>query len=177
MPPPPLRFDLLPRHPRRGLKPALVGLIVAAMAAVAVWLQPRQAELADLRDAIDQARAQQQAAHSPASPTVPPAAWQTAAAQDGRLFALALEPRLLEIERCADARATVTRIVHDELVGVTSIELALTSADDVAELVSCLNTGADSARRWRLVGVETQIADAVAPAADQRGQRVTLRRD
>jgi len=175
MPPPPLRFDLLPRRPRRGLKPALFGLVVAAMAAVAVWLQPRQAELADLRDAINQARVQQQAALSSASPTVPPAAWQTAAVQDGRLFALALEPRLLEIERCADARATVTRIVHDELAGIASIELVTAAADDVAELVSCLNTGDHGAHRWRLTGVEAQQSPAAGTA--NAPQRVVLRRD
>jgi len=175
MPPPPLRFDLLPRRPRRGLKPALFGLVVAAMAAVAVWLQPRQAELADLRDAIDQARAQQQAAHSPASPTVPPAAWQAAAAQDGRLFALALEPRLLEIERCADDKVLVTRFVHYESVPLSTLELRVGDADAVSSLVSCLNAGGDVGHRWRLTGVEAQqlpIPD-LAPAA----QRIVLRRD
>lgn len=175
MPPPPLQFDFLPRRRRRGSKAALLGLLLVAVAAVAAWLQPRQAELAKLHQAVDQARPQQQPAAPTSTPAAQPAAWKAAAEQDGRLFALALEPRLLEIERCTDARATVTRIAHDEAAGATSVELATTASDGVVELVGCLNTGAEHGHAWRLVGVEAQVANpaTVGPG----GQRVTVRRE
>lgn len=174
MPPPPLRFDLLPRRRRPWLKAALAVVCLSMAAAIAGMLLPRQTELERLRRETQQARS---ASERPAAVQVSTASapWQAAADQDGRLFALTAEPRLLEIERCADDKVLVTRLVHDESVPLSTLELSVGASEQVSSLVACLNTGGDAMHHWRLTGVEAQptpVGGSVTPA-----QRVVLRRD
>lgn len=167
--PPALRFDLLPRCQRRWLRPVLAATVAALVAVAGAALWPRQAELERLSEAAQRARAEVTASQ-PVPHSAVPAPWGAAAEQDGRLLALTVDARLLEIERCTDARMTVAHIAHNEAANTTSIVLAVAATDGVAELVGCLNTGAGGGQAWRLVGVEMQ-------SSGLQGQRVTLRRE
>lgn len=161
--PPALRFELRPRRPRPWLRVLLAGLCVGLAAAVAlVWWQ-RQGEVERLERAAHAIQAQVAASSAAPPASQPPAAWMAAAQQDGRLFALEADARLLEIERCTAERATVTRLVHDAAAGVTQVEATLQTGDVMAPLLECLNAGVTGPRRWRLASV------TAAPAGGERG--------
>jgi len=173
--PTPLQFEFKPRRDLPGLRLAVVGLVLLLAAGALAWLVPRQLELNRLQAATSEAAAN--AVVQPGSPSAsaPPQPWHERADQDGKLFALTLESRLLEIERCTGDKMTVTRIAHDEQAGSTTLDLAVVTADDLSGLVGCLNTDVGSDHRWRLSTVEAlpqAIAGAPAP-----GQRAVLRRD
>lgn len=165
MPPPVLRFDLRPRRSRHGVRVLAVTVLAGASAPAALWLAARQSELDRLGSATAQAReaagrfAPQTTASSRAAP------WQAGAEQDSALFVLPADPRLLEIERCTDARTVVTRIVH-EAVSSTSVELSVDQPQAVRGLLECLNQSVQDQPMWRLITVETQGA---------AGQHVVLR--
>jgi hypothetical protein len=168
---PPLQFDLRPRAGRPVLRIALVAIVVVGVAAAVLWLRPQHAELTQLRAATDAAAGQA----APTAPSAPgrPSSWQAAADQDGALFDLPLEPRLLEIERCTDAKTVVTRIVHDATAHSTSLELITAEPDAVRALLECLNQSVQTQQTWRLISVEAQAAGPAAGA--MAGQRVVLR--
>lgn len=173
--PTPLQFEFKPRRDLPRLKLAVVGLVLLLAAGALAWLVPRQLELNRLQVAASEAAANVVAQPRSPSASAPPQPWHEMAGQDGKLFALTLESRLLEIERCTEAKATATRIAHDEQTGVTTLDLTVATADDLSGLVGCLNTGAGSDHRWRLMTVEAlpqATAGAVAP-----GQRAVLKRD
>jgi hypothetical protein len=167
---PDLRFELKPRRPLPWLRPGLVLACLLIVAALLVWLVPRQRQLDHLRDELEQATQQLAASRQPVPASEPAPAWQANAEQDGRLFALQLEPRLLEVERCTGPKATVSRIVHDELSGTTTLELNITDAAELSPMLECFNTSEDKAHPWRLSNVEA------APGMPATGRRVVLRR-
>jgi hypothetical protein len=151
--PPALQFELRPRRPGPWLRVLLVGLCVGLAVVVAlVWWQ-RQGEVERLERAAHAIQAQVTASSAAPPASQPPAAWMAAAQQDGRLFALEADARLLEIERCTAERATVTRLVHDAAAGVTQVEATLQTGDVLAPLLECLNAGVTGPRRWRLINV------------------------
>jgi hypothetical protein len=168
-----LQFDLKPRQPLPWLKPAVVGACLIVAGALLAWLVPRQRELDQLRNELEQATQQLAASRQPLPVSGPAPAWQANAEQDGRLFALQLEPRLLEIERCTGTKATVSRIVHDELTGTTTLELSLVEATELSSMLECFNTSGDKTHAWRLSYVE---ATSTAPGVPASGQRVILKR-
>lgn len=171
MPPAPLQFELLPRRRKPWLRPLSVGLLVFAGGVAAIWLWPRQLRLAELQTQLD---AMQASTSMPANAPAPraPAAWMAAAEQEQALFALPLEPRLLEIERCTEGLGVVTRIVHDGSSGATTVELNLPDPARIPALLECFNTGAEpGGLHWRLAGTEV----STLPAAGQM-QRVVLKR-
>jgi hypothetical protein len=168
-----LQFELKPRRPLPWLKPGLVVASMLIAAALLAWLVPRQQRLDRLRDELDQANRQLAELRQPVPASGPTPAWQANADQDGRLFALQLEPRLLEIERCTGPKATVARIVHDELSGTTTLELSLVDAAELSTMLECFNTSDDKTHPWRLSNVE---ATPGAPGTPAAGQRVILKR-
>lgn len=168
-----LQFELKPRRALPWLRPGLVVACLLAAAALLAWLVPRQQKLDRLRGELDQATRQLADARQPAPASGPVPAWQANADQDGRLFALELEPRLLEVERCTGPKATVLRIVHDELSGTTTLELSLADVAELSSMLECFNTSDDKTHPWRLSNVEATPAAVGPPAA---GQRVILKR-
>lgn len=168
-----LQFELKPRRALPWLRPGLVLACLLIAAALLAWLVPRQQKLDRLREELDQATRQLAEARQPAPASGPAPAWQANADQDGRLFALQLEPRLLEIERCTGPKATVSRIVHDEPSGTTTLELSIADAAELAPMLECFNTSDDQTHRWRLSNVE---ATPAAPGMLAAGQRVVLKR-
>jgi hypothetical protein len=168
-----LRFDLRPRATRRGLRLLLLALVAGVAAGAAIWLVPRQAELGRLRLASVELVAAAKGGPAASSASLRPAAWEAAADKDGGLFALPAEPRLLEIERCTDARSIVTRIVHDAAERATSLELSVTEPDALRELLGCLNESYESPHFWRLLSVEAPVVGG--PVTGPLGQRVVLR--
>ena len=167
--PPSLQFDLRPRVARSTLRIALAALMVGAAVALVLWFAPRQAELARLRAATQAAAVPTALAVSAPARLTP---WQAAADQDEALFSLPLEPRLLEIERCTDAKTVVTRIVHDASARSTSPELSTPEPEAVRALLECLNQSVQGQPVWRLLSVEAQLS---GPAGAAAGQRVVLR--
>lgn len=168
-----LQFELKPRRAVPWLKPGVLGICVLVAAALLAWLVPRQQKLDRLRDELDEATRALTEMRQPAPASGPAPAWQANADQDGKLFALQLEPRLLEIERCTGPKATVTRIVHDELSGTTTLELSLLEAAELSSMLECFNTSGDKTHAWRLSNVE---ATPSAPGTPAAGQRVILKR-
>jgi hypothetical protein len=173
MPPPPLQFEFTPRRAAPWLLVALVGLCVAIVAVALAWLWPRQQELNRLRE--EARRVAAEAVPMPAGAASRPMPWQESAEQEGRLFALSLESRLLEIERCTDAKSQVSRVAHDELAASTTLEVTVATPDDLSALLNCLNTGADANHRWRLMGVETAQSTSTTPLAGAR--KAVIRRN
>lgn len=172
--PTPLQFEFKPRRDLPGLRLAVVGLVLLLTAGALAWLVPRQLELNRLQAAASEAAAN--AAVQPRSPSASaPQTWHEMADQDGKLFALTLESRLLEIERCTGDKTTVTRIAHDEQAGRTTLDLTVATADDLSGLVGCLNTGVGSDHRWRLATVEALPPAAAGVATPS--QRAVLKRD
>jgi len=169
-----LQFELKPRRVLPWLRPGLVTACLLIAAALLTWLVPRQQKLDRLRGELDQATRQLAEAQQPVPASGPVPAWQVNAEQDGRLFALQLEPRLLEIERCTGPKATVSRIVHDELSRATTLELTLTDVAELSAMLECFNTSDDKTHPWRLSNVE---ATPGAPGTPSAGQRVILKRD
>jgi hypothetical protein len=137
------------------------------------WLQPRHAALERLHLKVAEAELAVARAAPVASVPERPSQWQAATGQDGALFALPVGPRLLEIERCTDAKTLVIRILHNAAEGSTSLELNVVEPDAVRGLVECLNQAVHEAPVWRLLSVETRagMSDGVSSA----GQRVVLR--
>jgi hypothetical protein len=133
-------------------------------------LRPRHAEMARLHADIEAAAAQAPPAASAPARATP---WQAAADQDGALFELPLEPRLLEIERCTDGKTVVTRIVHDATARTTSLELTTADSDAVRGLLECLNQSVQGKPAWRLLSVEAQAAGSANGTTV--GQRVVLK--
>lgn len=167
-----LQFELKPRRALRWLRPAAAASCLLIAAALIAWLLPRQHELDRLRGELDQTTRQLAEARMPVA-SGPALAWQANADQDRRLFALQLEPRLLEIERCTGPKATVSRISHDEMSGSTTLELSLADAAELSPMLECFNTSDDKAHRWLLSTVEALPATAGQPTT---GQRATLTR-
>ena len=157
--PPALEFDLRPRRPRLWLRVLTASVALGPAAGSALWLASRHAELERLQAGLAQA---QMAAASAASAPERPAPWMISASQDDALFALAVEPRLLEIERCTDAKAVVSRIVHDAAEQGTSLELNVVEPDAVRGLLECLNQSSEKHLVWRLLSVESQSVDSIS---------------
>jgi len=168
-----LQFELTPRRTLPWLKPAVAVFCLLIAAALIAWLLPRQREIDRLRGDLERVTQQLAQARMPAPVSGPALAWQANADQDGRLFALQLEPRLLEIERCTGPKATVSRISHDETSGTTTLELSLADAAALSPMLECFNTSDDKAHRWLLSTVEALPVTAGQPTT---GQRVTLMR-
>lgn len=168
-----LQFELKPRRSLRWLRPAVAAACLLVAGVSALLLVPRQRELDRLRDELVRATQLLAAAQQPVPASAPVPAWQAAAEQDGRLFALQLEARLLEIERCTETRATVSRIVHDETSGTTTLELRTADAGELSPMLACFNSSGDRAHPWRLSNVEAIPGTAGATAA---GQRATFAR-
>ena len=171
--PPDLQFELKPRRSLPWLKPAVGAACLLIVGFCALLLVPRQRELARLRNELELATQRLEAARQPVPASAPAPAWQATAEQDGRLFALHLESRLLEIERCTDARATVSRIVHDEVSGNTTLELNLADVADLPPMLECFRTSDERAHQWRLSHVEAMPTPSGTSSA---AQRVVLKR-
>ena len=167
-----LQFELKPRRPLPWLKPAVTVSCLLIAAALIAWLLPRQRELDRLRGELDHTTRQLTEARMPATASGSAPAWLANAEQDGRLFALQLDARLLEIERCTESRATVSRVVHDELSGTTTLELSIAGAGDLAPMLECFRTSDDKVHPWRLTHVEAMPAAPGIPPI----QRVILKR-
>lgn len=170
-----LQFELKPRRPLPWLRAALLLACLLVCAALVAWLVPRQQKLDRLREELDLATRQLAESQRPAPASGPAPAWQANAEQDGRLFALQLEPRLLEIERCTGPKATVSRIVHDEQAAVTTLDLVIADSAELSSMLECLNTSDDKAHPWRLSHVEAM--PAAAQGSPGATQRVRLKRD
>lgn len=170
--PPDLQFELKPRRPLPWLKPAVVATCLLVVAGALTWLGLRQRELDRLRNELEQATQQLAAANQPMPASGPAPAWQANAEQDGRLFALQLDSRLLEVERCTESRATLSRIVHDESSGTTTLELSIAGLGELSPMLECFKTSDDEAHQWRLTHVEAVPAATGMPPS----QRVILKR-
>lgn len=170
--PPALRFELRPRRPRPWLRVVLAGLCVLVAGVMAFGWWQRQREIERLERETSESQAQLASrAPAPVASQSPPA-WAAAAKQDGRLFELEADARLLEIERCTADRATVTRLVHDAVAGVTQVDATLQAGDALAPLLECLNVGISGAQRWRLAGVS-----AVSGGGEHGALNASLRHD
>lgn len=148
-----LQFELKPRRELPWLKPAMVATCLLLAATPLMWLVPRQRELDRLRDELDQVSRQSAASRQPAPASGPAPAWQTTAEQDGKLFALTADARLLEIERCTDSTIRVRRLQLDEATGDASVDIDVDGRSRLDALVECL-TGPQATRRWRIASVE-----------------------
>lgn len=168
-----LQFELKPRRAVPWLKPAVASACLLLSGALLMWLLPRQRELDRMRGELDQATRHLTEIRQPVPAAGPAPVWQASADQDGRLFALQLEPRLLEVERCTGPKTTVSRIAHDEQSGTTTLELILADTAELASMFECFNTADDKAHPWRLANVEATPSVPNAPAT---AQRVTLKR-
>lgn len=149
-----LQFELKPRRALPWLKSAVVAACLLVAGALLVWLVPRQRELERLRNELDQVSRQSAATRQPMQASGPVPAWQTNAEQDGKLFALTADARLLEIEHCTGPKATVSRIQHDETSDTTTLELSLTDVAELSSMLECFETSNDKAHPWRLSSVE-----------------------
>jgi hypothetical protein len=156
--PPALQFELRPRRRRIWLRVALAAACVAMAATVAMCWSTRQAKVDQLEELTSRVLEDTSKVSSEAPPVAPEGAWVAAAAQDGKLFALTADARLLEIERCTAERVTVSRIVHDEAAGTTAVEAMAESADAVTALIECLNAGAVGKHRWRIASVASPVS-------------------
>lgn len=174
MPPPSLQLEFLPRRRRPWVSVAVTTVALLAAGAFAAWAWSQQMALGQLQRQVD-------AAQGPAAPGLsrsapqPAMPWQTAAQQDQRLFSLPLEARLLEIERCTDDRTVATRLVHDANADATQLELKVSDAARLPELVECLNTSDERGHPWRLVTVEA-VGTALPGGGPVAQQRVVLKR-
>ena len=166
--PPALRFDLRPRRSRLGLRLLAIAALAVAGAAAALCLTARQSELDRLALSTTQVREAAARLAPPAASASPPATWQAGAQQDAGLFALPADPRLLEIERCTDAKTVVTRIVHDAAAPGTSLELSVSDPQAVRGLLECLNQSDPREPKWRLLSVEAAAPTLSAPPTPQR---------
>ena len=147
-----LQFELKPRRALPWLKPVVAVTCLLLAGVLLTWLVPRH-ELDRLRDELDQLSRQSLAARQPAPASGPAPAWQTNAEQDGKLFALTADARLLEVERCTDSTIRVRRLQLDEATGDTSVEIEAEGRTRLDALVECL-TGPQATRRWRIASVE-----------------------
>lgn len=149
-----LQFELKPRRASLGLRLALAGMCLAFTAVALAWLVPQQLEVRRLQQAVRDAQSAAQnvgqavPARSPA-----PAPWQVTADQDGKLFALTADARLLEVERCTDSTIAVRRLQFDEATGDATVEVEADGRSRLDALMDCL-TGPQASRRWRMASVE-----------------------
>lgn len=164
-----LQFDLRPRRARRAWR-----LVAAAAAGLALGGLAWQATLRQAEQEERERQAAAEAARSAQRPA-PRAAWEAAAEEDGRLFDLTVDARLLEMERCTDDRMTVERFVHSAPDDTTSMELRVPDGRAIDELLQCLHADGSERPAWRLVSVEAAGASSTGPA-DPANYRVVVRR-
>lgn len=164
MPPPPLQLEFLPRRRRTWLLPVLVAFLALALGSAVAWLWPRQVEIRRLEQELVRAQATEPNA---TSRPLPPSAWEAAARQDGQLFNLTTDARLLEIERCTSDAMQVQHLHFDEATQAASVDLLVPDSKELAGLMECLMSGESSAqadKRWTVSSVES-VAIGYGPNA------------
>lgn len=140
MVPPQLQFDFLPRRRIRWFRPALVLLTLMAVGGFGTLLARQHAELLRTRDELS-ALEQKVANRKTPVPRAASAPWEAQAAKDAGLFELPVDARLLELERCVTGGMSMTGFRFDAPSGVASTEVQSVSAEQITELMDCLNQG------------------------------------